>query len=86
MESGALKAFDPSWDLRTGRPVPEHGFYRVLHEQHRLPREVTLLIGQSFPRCSKCDEPVYFELIRSAPSLAMSSFTVTLYELPEIAD
>lgn len=74
-------------DFRTGRPVPENGFYRVRHSQHRLPKEVTLLIGQSFPRCSKCGESVDFELIRCAPSLGMTSrFKVALYELPELPE
>ena len=75
-------------ELRTGCPVPEHGFYRVTHSQHRLPKEVTLMVGQSFPRCSKCAEPVYFALIRSAPSLVnyKGAFMVALYELPELAD
>ena len=59
-----------------------------MHSQHRLPNEVTLLVGQSFPRCSKCAEPVYFELIRCAPLLGMngSRFKVNLYELPELTD
>ena len=86
MQSEKQRAFGISDDLRTGRAVPENGFYRVLHSQHRLPKEVTLLVGQSFPRCSKCAEPVYFELIRAAPSLGMSRFKVTLYELPELND
>jgi len=75
-------------DLRTGCLVPENGFYRVLHSQHRLPREVTLILGQTFPRCSKCAEPVYFELIRPARLLGMngSHFKVVLYELPELPD
>jgi hypothetical protein len=75
-------------DLRTGCAVPENGFYRVMHSQHRLPKEVTLLTNQPFPRCSKCGEPIYFELIRSARFLGMngSRFKVTLYELPELSD
>lgn len=75
-------------DLRTGCPVPENGFYRVVHPKHRLPGEVTLLLGQPFPRCSKCAEPIYFELIRSSRSLGMSGngFRVALYELPELPE
>ena len=75
-------------DLRTDDPVPENGFYRVLHSQHRLPKEVTLISGQLFPRCSKCAEPVHFELIRATRLLGMngSGFRVALYELPELAE
>lgn len=75
--------------LKTGCTVPESGIYRVSHSQHNLPREVTLLRNQSFPRCSRCDEPVFFELLRSAPALlnvSPSTFTVALYELPEFAE
>src|SRR5579872_1460083 len=75
-------------DLRTGCSVPDSGIYRVLHSQHRLPREVTLIRDQSFPRCSQCSEHVYFELERSAPEAGGNrhGFAVMLYELPEIAE
>ena len=87
MQSAANRASEMPNDLWTGCPVPENGFYRVKHPQHRLPKEVTLLIGQLFPRCSKCAEPVYFELIRCAPSLGMTrGFNIALYELPEMAE
>jgi hypothetical protein len=43
---------------------------------------VTLLTNQSFPRCSKCAEPVDFELVRSATDIG--GFKVMLYELPEV--
>jgi hypothetical protein len=63
-------------------PPVAHG-----HSEHRLPQAVTLIKNQSFPRCSKCSEPVYFELERSGPAVGSSShgFNVMLYELPEIA-
>ena len=73
--------------LRTGCTVPESGIYRVLHSQHRLPQEVTLLAKQDFPRCSRCSDPVFYELVRSAPagmSSHGSAFNVMLYELPEL--
>jgi hypothetical protein len=46
------------------------------------------MLGETFPRCSRCVEPVYFELIRPVRLQGMSStgFTVTLYELPELAE
>lgn len=74
-------------DLRTGSAVVESGIYRVLHSQHRLPTEITLVKDHLFPRCSKCSEPVYFELLRSAPLAgANSTGAITLYELPELGD
>lgn len=74
--------------LRTGCSVPSSGIYRVLHSRHHLPHAVTLIRDQSFPRCSKCSEPVYFELERSAPVAGTSpgGFNVTLYELPELKE
>ena len=74
-------------ELRTGGSVPASGIYRVSHPQHRLPTEVTLLKDQSFPRCSRCAEPVYYTLERSAPAdISPHRFTVTLYELPELGE
>src|SRR5579859_3955620 len=74
-------------DLRTGCCIPESGIYRIVHPQHRLPSEVTLLKDHYFPRCSRCAEPVYFELIRSAPlALSPNRFNVALHELPELAE
>jgi hypothetical protein len=75
-------------DLRTGCYVPESGIYFVIHPQHRLPREITLIREQSFPRCCKCSDPVYFKLVRSVRSLDVNphGFRMTLYELPELAE
>lgn len=74
-------------NLRTGSPVSESGIYRVAHSEHRLPKEVTLLKDQAFPRCSQCAEPVFYELVRSAPAVSdPRGFTIRLYELPEITD
>jgi len=72
--------------LRTDMNVPESGIYRASHAQHHLPHEVTLLKAQKFPRCSRCSEPVFYELVRSAPAAPSypGAFTVTLYELPEL--
>jgi hypothetical protein len=75
-------------DLRTGCSVLASGIYRVLHPQHRLPQEVTLVRNQIFPRCSRCKEPVLYEFVRAAPAIASShpsTFSVALYELPELA-
>lgn len=70
--------------LRTGCVVVASGIYRVWHPQHRLAAEVTLLKDHFFPRCSRCLEPVYFELVRSAPAgISPYRFNVTLYELRE---
>ena len=75
-------------ELRTGCAVLDSGIYRVIHSQHRLPSEVTLITNQPFPRCSKCAEPVYFELVRSDPDIGIShsGFKVMLYELPEVTE
>ncbi len=67
----------------TGQTVPESGIYRVVHAEHRLPHEVTLLRGEEFPRCCKCSGSVSFEVVRLAPQLT-SRNRVILYELPEL--
>jgi hypothetical protein len=73
----------------TGDPILQSGIYRVHHSAHRLPHEVTVLQGQQFPRCAKCDEAVRFELIRpasaeNAPNREQSR--IYLYELPELTE
>ena len=87
-QGGAPKALKKRNSLRTGCSISESGVYRVIHAEHRLPREITLIKDQSFPRCSKCAEPVYFELVRSAPFVGANpkGFTVMLYELPELSE
>ena len=72
--------------FRCGETIPESGIYRVVHDQHRLPHEVTLLGDQVFPRCIKCDGTVYFELVRGVPDLTVASFKVALYALPADED
>jgi|SRR5205085_5665085 len=74
-------------ELRTGCTIPQSGIYRVSHPQHRLPQEVTLLKDHFFPRCSRCSEPVYYALERSAPAgISPHGFSVNLYELPELGE
>ena len=65
-----------------GERIPESGIYRVVHREHRLPHEVTLLCDQLFPRCASCEDAVYFELVRSAPDITLAPFKVALYALP----
>ena len=77
--SEAPVARGPALVFRTGETIKESGIYRVHHNQHRLPHEVTLLQGQDFPRCTRCDDGVSFELVLAAP------FRIYLNELP-VAD
>lgn len=68
---------------KSSEPIPESGIYRVLHAQHRLPHEVTLIEGQTFPPCAKCRAEVRFELVRLLPELARERRgSVSLYSLP----
>ncbi len=70
--------------MLTGDTVPASGIYKVRHEGHRLPHEVTLLQGQAFPRCSKCEDRVTFEIVRVIPELGDRRERITVYELPTI--
>ena len=71
----------------TGELVPASGIYRVHHDAHRLPHEVTLIEGYTFPRCQKCTDNVQFESIASAPAWKSGpSRTIILYELPELPE
>lgn len=67
--------------------IPESGVYRVIHAQHRLPHEVTLIKGQSFPPCARCHDEVRFELLRGLPALERERRgSVSLYSLPVLDD
>ena len=68
--------------FRCGDKIVESGIYRVYHRNHRLAHEVTLLRDQLFPKCTKCEDSVYFELVRSAPDITLAPFKVALYALP----
>lgn len=67
--------------FKTGEVVPHSGIYSVIHAEHRLPHEVTLLRGHSFPPCSKCGTNVKFKLLRG---VTVDSFKVVLNSLPEV--
>ena len=69
---------------RTGLQVPFSGIYNVIHKQHRLAHEVTLLKSNTFPRCSKCDKAVQFELVMGIAEPDSFGFRVVLNEIPEV--
>jgi len=75
--------------FRTDQTVPQSGIYRVHHNSHRVPHEVTLLRDQYFPRCAKCDTAVLFELVRAVKGeseTAILAQGIILYELPVFED
>jgi len=73
--------------FKTGQQIPDSGVYKVSHQQHRLPHEVTLLKGETFPRCVKCGDRVEFELVHAAPyQRDGTAFQVQLYALPDLDD
>jgi len=68
---------------KTGALVPQSGMYTVRHSEHRLPKEVTLLKGEEFPRCAGCESPVLFRLRRRLDNAgSWLKFHVHLYQLP----
>jgi len=70
-------------EYKTGEVVPHSGIYRVSHSEHRLPHEVTLLRGHSFPPCSNCGNNVTFNLLRA---VTVDSFAITLNAIPPLPD
>jgi hypothetical protein len=73
--------------FNTGQTVPQSGIYRVTHAVHRLPHEVTLLAGEVFPRCGKCQDAVQFEVVRYADVTETDpNFRIIVYELPALED
>ncbi|MGC2742668.1 MAG: hypothetical protein WA672_05735 [Candidatus Angelobacter sp.] len=75
--------------FRTDEIVPQSGVYKVRHQKHRLPHEVSLLRDQQFPRCAQCQNAVMFELLRAVPDEAEAEIfspRICLYELPVLED
>jgi hypothetical protein len=75
--------------FKTGAVIPDSGVYRVNHSAHRLPHEVTLLKGETFPKCQKCAEAVTFQMVRvvkHTKDVRELSWHVVLYELPVIGE
>lgn len=52
--------------LKPGKIVQKAGIYRVLHEGHRPPHDVTLRVGDVLPVCRICGERLRFELLVGA--------------------
>jgi hypothetical protein len=67
----------------TGTIVPWTGIYLVVHSAHRLPHEVVAVKGHRFPKCQKCGDSVWFELLHPAADL-YQHLTDIVYELPVI--
>ena len=72
--------------FHTGDIVPDSGIYLVVHPEHRLPHEVTLLRDQQFPTCAKCNTAVVFRLVQAAPYLQDGEFRVALHRIPVLPD
>ena len=52
---------------RPGDRADATGIYRAVHLRHRMPHELTVLEGETFPNCKRCGDKVTFELVRAAP-------------------
>jgi hypothetical protein len=69
--------------FKTGEVVPQSGIYQVVHTEHRLPHEVTLLRANAFPPCAQCGNKVTFKLLRG---VTVDRFAITLNAIPELQD
>jgi hypothetical protein len=74
-------------EYKSSDRIPASGIYRVVHSQHRLAHEVTLIEGQVFPPCAQCQQEVRFELVRVLPTLERERRgNVSLYALPVLEE
>jgi hypothetical protein len=69
--------------FNTGEIIPQSGIYQVIHTEHRLPHEVTLLRSNPFPTCAQCGNNVSFKLLRG---VTVDSFAIILNAIPEMTD
>lgn len=56
--------------FRPGERAQTTGIYRATHVGHRMPHEITVLEGETFPPCKRCGQNVRFELLHAAPRVA----------------
>jgi len=71
--------------FKTEDEIPQSGIYRVIHAEHRLPHEVTLLQGEKFPRCAKCNSAVEFQTVYAAPdAFEDRRGKIVLHAIPEL--
>jgi hypothetical protein len=66
----------------SGERIPFSGLYKVSHEPHELPPQVTLVAGQLFPPCAECHAPVRFTLLRRMDHLDKLTGNIVLNVLP----
>jgi hypothetical protein len=62
-------AYSEARVYRPGDRAEITGVYRAAHLRHRMPHELTVLEGETFPECKRCADKVRFELIHAAPRL-----------------
>jgi hypothetical protein len=55
--------------FRPSEQAPESGVYRAVHHAHRMPHDVTIERGMTFPECGRCGDRVRFVFIQSAQSV-----------------
>jgi len=60
-------------EFKPGEKVPKSGIYKVTHDKHSQPHEVTCVIGEPFPPCNTCAHP-RFVLVRAAHHIANHEF------------
>jgi hypothetical protein len=44
-------------EFKPGDKVPRSGIYKVTHDGHTQPHEVTCVHGKTFPPCTTCKHP-----------------------------
>ena len=49
--------------FKAGELVPASGVYRVLHSAHRASHEVSMIAGETLPKCKTCGDSVAYQLI-----------------------
>src|SRR3954470_23825412 len=69
--------------FNTGEIVPQSGIYQVIHTEHRLPHEATLLRSTPSPPCAESGGEVNFKLLRA---VTVDSFAIVLNVIPEMTD
>jgi hypothetical protein len=56
-----------------GEEAPVSGVYVVVHAEHRLEHQATLLQGEAFASCSVCSDQVRFRITHTALAIREAS-------------
>jgi hypothetical protein len=66
VEEGNMAEVNVGDEFEPGDVVPKSGIYRVIHDRHAQPHEVTCIYGKVFPPCYGCGHHLRYRLVTAS--------------------